>query len=78
MHDMAHSDVLTFVRNDFSGILRNIRYLSKEDQELLLGYYIIGKNQTNLAVIHGSTQSICSLKINMAILRLSFFLLCGH
>jgi hypothetical protein len=41
--DLAEDDILTFVMENFSEFLRMIRYLKKEDQELLLSYYILSK-----------------------------------
>src|ERR1700733_6088096 len=64
--DMAESDVLTYIEGNFPEFIRNLRYLSKEDQELLLGYYVLAKTQATLAVLHRSTQTLCSARLRMA------------
>jgi hypothetical protein len=75
--DLAESSVLTYIEDNFPEFLVNLRFLSKEDQELLLSYYILSKTQADLAVLHGSTQSLCSYRITMALKKLSCFLLLG-
>jgi hypothetical protein len=74
---MAESDVLMYLRDDFDGFLEHIRYLSDEDQDLLLGYYIIHKTQTQLAVVHNTAQTVCSAVLRSAIQRLDFVIRCG-
>jgi hypothetical protein len=75
--DMAESDILLYVRNNFVDFHRNIQFLSNEDQDLLLGYYVVGKTQAQLAAVLDTTQTICSSKIGAAIERLCFFIICG-
>jgi hypothetical protein len=75
--DMAESDVLTYIENHFSDFMRNLRYLSKEDQELLLTYYVLAKTQADIAVLHRSTQTLCSARIRMAMRKMSTFILLG-
>lgn len=76
--DLAEDDILTYVQENFSKFLKMIRYLSKEDQELLLSYYMLSKTQNILAEIHKSTQTACSFYIRMAIKKLGTFLLLGE
>lgn len=57
---------LAYIQDNFSAFLKYLRYLKKEDQELLLSYYILAKTQNTLAVIHRSTQTVCSFRIRMA------------
>lgn len=76
--DLAEDDILTYVQENFSKFLKMIRFLSKEDQELLLSYYMLSKTQNILAEIHKSTQTACSFYIRMAIKKLGTFLLLGE
>jgi hypothetical protein len=76
--DLAEDDILTYVQENFAKFLKMIRYLSKEDQELLLSYYMLSKTQNILAEIHKSTQTACSFYIRMAIKKLGTFLLLGE
>lgn len=57
---------LAYIQDNFPSFLKYLRYLKKEDQELLLSYYILAKTQNTLAVIHRSTQTVCSFRIRMA------------
>ena len=57
--------------------MRNLRYLSKEDQELLLGYYVLQKTQTSLALLHRSTQTLCSSRIRKAMEKMGTFIIMG-
>lgn len=75
--DMAESDVLTYIEDHFGEFLRNLRFLSKEDQELLLSYYVLAKTQVTLAVLHRSTQTLCSARIRMAMQKMGTFILLG-
>jgi len=76
--DLAEDDVLTFVIENFSEFLRFLRYLKKEDQELLLSYYLLSKTQNTLAIIHKSTQTVCSFRIRMAVKTLACFIMMGE
>lgn len=76
--DLAEDDILTYVQTNFAGFLKMIRFLSKEDQEMLLSYYILSKTQNTLALIHKSTQTVCSFRIRMAVKKLGTFMLLGE
>jgi hypothetical protein len=41
--DLQDEDILTYIQDNFAEFLKIIRFLSKEDQELLLSYYILSK-----------------------------------
>lgn len=75
--DLIEEDILTYVHDNFPEFLRRLRFLSKEDQELLLSYYLLSKTQNTLALIHKSTQTICSFRIRMAIKKLGTFMMLG-
>jgi len=75
--DMADSDVLTYIEGNFPAFITNIRYLSKEDQELLLGYYILAKTQASLSILHRSTQTLCSARLRMAMRKMGIFIILG-
>jgi hypothetical protein len=77
--DMAESeDILTYVQGNFSEFMKMLRFLKKEDQELLLSYYLLSKTQNTLAIIHKSTQTVCSFRIRMAVKVLGAFILMGE
>jgi hypothetical protein len=71
-------DIWVWLQEHFAEFLRLLRHLSREDQELLLSYYLLGKTQSSLATIHHSTQTVCSFKIRMAVKNLGVFLMMGE
>lgn len=71
------ADVLTYIQENFGEFLKTLRYLKKEDQELLLSYYLLSKTQNTLALIHKSTQTVCSFRIRMAVKTLCAFIMMG-
>jgi hypothetical protein len=75
--DMAEEDILTYIQENFAGFIRILRSLKKEDQELLLSYYLLSKTQNTLATIHKSTQTVCSFRIRMAVKTLGTFIMMG-
>lgn len=75
--DMSEDDIMTYVEQNLAGFIRTLRYLSKEDQELLLSYYLLAKTQNTLAVIHRTTQTLCSFLIRKAVERVGTFILLG-
>jgi hypothetical protein len=75
--DVTDGNVLTYIEDNFAEFLVNLRFLSKEDQELLLSYYILSKTQAALAILHRSTQSLCSLRIRRALQKMAAFILLG-
>lgn len=76
--DLQEDDILTYVLENFQEFLRTLRYLKKEDQELLLSYYLLSKTQNTLATIHKSTQTVCSFRIRMAVKTLACFIMMGE
>jgi hypothetical protein len=76
--DLAEDDVLTYVQENFGAFVKAIRYLSDEDQEMLLSYYMLSKTQNMLAEVHRSTQTACSFQIRMAMKKIGTFLLLGE
>ena len=75
--DLAEEDILTYVQENFAGFITMLRSLKKEDQELLLSYYLLSKTQNALATIHKSTQTVCSFRIRMAVKTLGTFIMMG-
>ena len=71
------TDFLTYIENHFGAFLKNIRFLSKEDQELLLGYFVVAKTQASLAGLHHSTQTLTGTRIRMAMQRMGTIILMG-
>jgi hypothetical protein len=76
--DLQEDDILTYVQENFADFLTTLRFLKKEDQELLLSYYILSKTQNTLAIIHKSTQTVCSFRIRMAVKTLGTFIMMGE
>jgi hypothetical protein len=76
--DLAEEDVLTYIQDNISDFLKTLRFLKREDQELLLSYYLLSKTQNTLAVIHKSTQTVCSFRIRMAVRTLGTFIMMGQ
>lgn len=76
--DLAEEDILSFINDNFDRFLRTLRFLKKEDQELLLSYYLLSKTQNTLAIIHKSTQTVCSFRIRMAVKTLGTFVMMGE
>ena len=76
--DLSEEDILTYVLENFSEFLKMLRFLKKEDQELLLSYYLLSKTQNTLAIIHKSTQTVCSFRIRMAVKTLACFIMMGE
>lgn len=76
--DMTEEDILTYVMENFAEFLKKLRYLKKEDQELLLSYYLLSKTQNCLAIVHKSTQTVCSFRIRMAVKTLACFIMMGE
>lgn len=75
--DLAEDDLLTCIQESFDSFLKMLRSLNKEDQELLLSYYLLSKTQNTLARIHKFTQTVCSSYLRMAVKRIGMFLLLG-
>jgi hypothetical protein len=75
--DLQKEDILTYIQENFAEFLTMLRSLKKEDQELLLSYYLLSKTQNTLATIHKSTQTVCSFRIRMAIKTLGTFIMMG-
>ena len=75
--ELGEADIFSYIEENFVQFLQTLRYLSKEDQELLLSYYILAKTQTTLAILHRSTQTLCSARIRMAMQKMGTFILLG-
>ena len=76
--DLQEDDIFTYIQENFTGFLKMLKYLSQEDQDMLLSYYLLGKTQTTLATIFKSTQTVCSFRIRMAVRVIGAFLLFGE
>lgn len=74
---LTEQDILVYIQNNFTEFLRILRYLKKEDQELLVSYYILSKTQTQLGIVTRETQTICSFRIRMAMKTLACFMMLG-
>lgn len=75
--DIVCQSIVSYIQDNFSNFMEYLKYLSSEDQELLLSYYLLGKTQWSIARLHGSTQTICSFKLRLAMKRLGMYILLG-
>jgi replicative DNA helicase len=41
--DLQEDDIFTYIQENFTGFLKMLKYLSQEDQDILLSYYLLGK-----------------------------------
>ena len=73
--DRPEEDTLTYIEDHFGEFLRNLRYLSQADQELLLSYYILARSQETLALWMHTSQTIVSSRIRLAMQALGTFLI---
>ena len=64
--DFAQDDILIYLSEHFPDWLSVLRLLSKEQQEMLLSYYLLGKTQTILAKALDATQTVISFRLQMA------------
>jgi hypothetical protein len=62
-------------KSNFPLVMKALRLLPKEDQELILSYYCLGKTQSQLALIHRTTQTLCSTDIRHAVQQVGCYLL---
>ena len=76
--DEATDHIYTWIHDHFADFLPLLRHLSKEDQEIVLGYFGLGKAQKTLGKIHGWTQTIISSKIRMAVKHMLTYMLLGE
>jgi hypothetical protein len=66
-------------RANLPDTLKIIRSLSREDQEMLLSYHLLQKNQKSMAVVYPhKTQTLMSYHLRRASLALGAFLLFGN
>lgn len=75
--DIVSQSIISYIHDNFGKFMEYIKFLSLEDQELLLSYYLLGKTQWSIARLHGSTQTICSFKLRLAMKRLGTYILMG-
>jgi hypothetical protein len=73
----AEEDFFVYVTENFSSFYRLIRYLKREDQDLLLAYYCLHKTQNQLGPVFGCTQTICSQRLRMAVRTLCAYIIFG-
>lgn len=75
--DIVSQSIISYIHDNFGKFMEFLKFLSFEDQELLLSYYLLGKTQWSIARLHGSTQTICSFKLRLAMKRLGTYILMG-
>lgn len=75
--DLSKDSFAEYIQDNFAGFIQHIRVLKKEEQEMLLAYYLLRKKQDQLAAVFQSTQTGCSFRIRMAVKSLCVFLMWG-
>ena len=75
--DIVAQDISSYIFDNFRDFLNILKFLAPEDQELLLGYYLLSKTQWSLARVHNSTQTLCSFKLRLAIKKVGTYMLLG-
>ena len=76
--DLQEDDIFTYIQENFTGFLKMLKYLSQEDQDMLLSYYLLGKTQTTLAAIFKAPRRYAAFRIRMAVRVIGAFLLFGE
>jgi len=76
--DQKEQKKFAYIQDNFANFVKVLRHLKEEDQEMLLSYYVLAKTQNTLALIHKSTQTVCSSQIRMAFKTLGAFLMMGE
>lgn len=62
-----------YVEDYFPAFLFALHHLPAEEQELLLGYLVLGKTQQQLATAAATTQTVCSSRIRRSLFKLTLF-----
>jgi len=75
--DEEETKAYVYLCENFSSFMRYLRYLSAENQEILLSYFMLGKTQTILATINQSTQTCTSSRIRMVTRELCCYMQFG-
>jgi hypothetical protein len=75
--DFTDYGLFNYVQENFADFLRNLRHLKRDDQELLLSYYLLGKSQDSLAPLFHITQTVCSTRLRLAVKTLCLFMMMG-
>jgi hypothetical protein len=70
-------DIYVYCQEHFADWLRVIRVLSREQQELLLSYYLLGKTQIVLSKLLQTTQTVMSFRTRMAVKLAGTYLMMG-
>jgi hypothetical protein len=75
--EFGEDDIYVYCQDHFADWLRVIRVLSREQQELLLSYYLLGKTQIVLSKLLDSTQTVMSFRIRMPVKLAGTYLMMG-
>ena len=75
--EMGEDDIYVYCQDHFADWLRVIRVLSREQQQLLLSYYLLGKTQIVLSKLLHSTQTVMSFRIRMAVKLAGTYIMMG-
>lgn len=75
--DMGADDIWVYLREHFAEWLPVLRLLNKEQQEVMMSYYLLGKTQLVLARLFSSTQTVMSFRIRMIVKLMGAFIIWG-
>jgi hypothetical protein len=70
-------DIYVHCQEHFADWLRMICVLSREQQEVLFRYYLLGKTQIVLSKLLQHAQTVCSFRIRMAVKLAGTYLMMG-
>jgi hypothetical protein len=70
-------DVPPYIGDHFPDFFRGLRFLSRENQDMLFADYVLDKTQTRIARLRGTTQTLCSSNIRMALKKIGSLLMYG-
>jgi hypothetical protein len=78
-NEFSEDNIEDFIESHVSSFLTYIRFLPKNEQDLLLDYYLLGRTQNGLALIYKTTQTVCSANLRRAVRALTAILMFkGH
>lgn len=69
--------ISTYIHTHFEEFLKHLQKMDTVSQNLLLAYYVLGKPQTQLAPLFGTTQTMCSFSIRAAVRALTAVIMFG-
>lgn len=75
--DLGADDFYVYICAHFADWLPVLRLLNKEQQEVMLSYYLLGKNQMVLGKLFSSTQTVMSFRLRMFVKLMGAYMMWG-